>query len=75
MQHGVRLNGELIRGFLSREHRKITYLTSSLGCSESWLREMIKGQVPSPFLLKKLSTLIGEPLDRLLIEDETTGVA
>jgi transcriptional regulator with XRE-family HTH domain len=70
MTERLKLNSDLIRTHLEREHRKKSYLEEKLGVSESLVNQMLGGHVPKKRTLKRLAALLGVKESDLLIPKE-----
>lgn len=70
MNERFRLNAELIRAHLEREHRKLSWLEENLKVSDSLVNKMLGGRVPKKRTLKKLAALLGVAESDLLIPRE-----
>lgn len=68
MNERFRLNSELVRTHLEREHRKLSWLEENLKVSAATVERMLNdAHVPKPRTLRKLAALLGVQESHLLI--------
>lgn len=70
MNEQYRLNKELIRARMNKEHRKKTWLISNLDVSDATATRILKGIVPCEETLKNLAALLGVKESDLLLPKE-----
>jgi hypothetical protein len=73
MNERYKMNSKLIRQWLRKEHRKLTYLQSKLDCSSSLVANMLgeEAHVPSKDILESLAAIMGVEVGKLLLPRET----
>lgn len=66
-----RLNSEMVKEFLAKEDRKLSYLCRVLSCSKATVDKIVnRGHVPDGLRLKTLAGVMGVEVDSLLIPRE-----
>lgn len=70
MNEQQRLNSELVRTCLDKEHRKVSWLEEKLRVSNATASRILNGYVPKKRTLKKLAALLGVQESDLLLPKE-----